>query len=111
MAKLSDLASQLGPQPMEEEETEESVIVFSPPSGFRMPDDARSKREFEQVVSLIDMGDGRLRLTKIGGIPLGDEESSEEEEEEIEVDEEEETESSPESLDQAIAMEREMRGI
>lgn len=90
---------------------EEAEVVFMAPQSFRLPDDARTKKEFEQVVSLMDMGDGRLRITKIGGIPLADTEDYEPEYEEEETVTEEASEEVPASLSQAISMERSSRGV
>lgn len=114
MPKLSDLVSGLGPRPMEDEEEEESMteVTFMAPEGFKPPDDARGKREFEQVVSVVDMGDGMLKITKIGGIPLSDMESEEGYEEEMEEETvEEEQPSTASSLSDAIAQERTSRGV
>lgn len=113
MAKLSDLVSGLGPAPMEEESIEE--VIITPPRTYRPPDDSNNAREYEQVVTLIRMEDGRLKVTKIGGIPL-DQEMEMEEEEELEEPEDEmevmeEESAAPASLEDAISQERAMRGV
>lgn len=97
------------------EKEEDAEVVFMAPSSYRAPDDSNNQREFEQVVTLVSLGDGRLKITKIGGIPIA-EPMDDEEEPEMELEEEEEVEvedepQAPGSLQDAIAQERAMRGV
>lgn len=71
-----------------EEEESEYEVEFTPPSSYSPPDEARGGKEWEGMATFKLKPNGKICMTKLGGIPL--EESSDEvvEEEEEMVEEE-----------------------
>lgn len=66
-----------------EEEVESTTVSFSPPPGFKQPDDVRDGEAFE-VVAKCKMVDGQVQIESVNGIALGGEPEEEMEVEEIE---------------------------
>ncbi len=105
------MIAKMGPPSEDDMEMETAEVSFMPPNSVRPPDDAKDGREWEQMVTVKKNEDGKLSITKVGGIPLNEDMGEEPEMEETAEEEVVETGGTPESIDQAISQERSFRGV